>query len=304
MIYDVHHITEIGYAAPIRLARFNLRLQPAPWPTQAVSDYRLRVDPAPATIATEEGPYVVNVSRLTLNEPIDRLVIESRFSVAVMPPARPAPETSPSIRALRAEAASRRDLSKTGPAPYLYASRIALMEPEITRWAAPFLGDDDRPAALAAADLMRAIFRAFDYDSDATEAETAPVDAFRQRRGVCQDFAHIMIIALRAYGLPAAYVSGYLRTLPPPGEPRLIGADATHAWVNLWCGADAGWLGFDPTNDQAVESDHIFTAMGRDYADVAPVDGVFYGGAGQEMRVSVDVAPRPEPPETPGPAIG
>jgi transglutaminase-like putative cysteine protease len=100
-----------------------------------------------------------------------------------------------------------------------------------------------------------------------------------------------MIIAARAFGVPAAYVSGYLRTTPPPGQPRLVGADAMHAWVNLWCGEELGWVGFDPTNDLLVGAGHIFTAMGRDYADVAPLDGVFHGGEGQRMKVAVDVVP-------------
>jgi transglutaminase-like putative cysteine protease len=143
----------------------------------------------------------------------------------------------------------------------------------------------------AAQRLMEAIHREFRYDPKATGAETPPLVAFNQRSGVCQDFAHIMIIAARANGVPAAYVSGYLRTLPPPGQPRLVGADAMHAWVNIWCGDELGWIGFDPTNNILVHEDHIVTAMGRDYADVAPIDGVFHGGVGQTMDVSVDVAP-------------
>jgi transglutaminase-like putative cysteine protease len=103
-----------------------------------------------------------------------------------------------------------------------------------------------------------------------------------------------MIIAARAHGIPAAYVSGYLRTLPPPGMPRLVGADAMHAWAALWCGEELGWVGFDPTNDVFARTDHIFVAMGRDYSDVAPLDGVFHGGAGQAMFFSVDVAPLEE----------
>jgi transglutaminase-like putative cysteine protease len=138
---------------------------------------------------------------------------------------------------------------------------------------------------------METIHSEFDYDDNATVTDTPPSQAFRQRRGVCQDFAHIMIIAARAFGIPAAYVSGYLRTLPPPGQARLVGADAMHAWVNLWCGEEFGWVGFDPTNNLLVEADHIFTAMGRDYSDVAPLDGVFHGASGQLMNVSVDVAP-------------
>lgn len=145
-------------------------------------------------------------------------------------------------------------------------------------------------AFAAASVLMDSIHREFVYDGTATRADTPAVDAFRARRGVCQDFAHIMIIALRQYGIPAAYVSGYLRTIPPPGEARLVGADATHAWVNVWCGPQMGWIGFDPTNAMLADVDHIFTAMGRDFGDVSPVDGVFIGGAGQRMNVQVEVA--------------
>jgi transglutaminase-like putative cysteine protease len=108
---------------------------------------------------------------------------------------------------------------------------------------------------------------------------------------VCQDFAHIMIIAARAHGIPAGYVSGYLRTEPPPGQPRLVGADAMHAWVNLWCGDRLGWIGFDPTNGTVARADHIFIAMGRDFADVSPLDGVVHGGGDQTMTVAVDVVP-------------
>lgn len=291
MIFDVRHITEIHYEAMIRLARFNLRLRPAAWPGQRMMDYRLIVEPEPSAIVTEEGPYIVNTSRMTLAEPIVRLRIESRFAMEIDPAPLPVGEAIPTVGALRAHALARRDLSPSGPAPYLYPSLIAQPEPDITRWAAQFL-HADMTVLDAAGALMHGLYEHFGYDSDATKVETTPIESFRKRRGVCQDFAHIMIIALRAHGIPAAYVSGYLRTIPPPGEERLTGADATHAWVNIWCGDAFGWVGFDPTNNLIVESDHIFTAMGRDYADVAPVDGVFHGGAGQDMHVSVDVAPR------------
>lgn len=291
MIFDVRHITKIRYAALIRLARFNLRLRPASWPGQHVGNYNLAVTPKPSTCVTEEGPYVVNISRLMLGEPIVELTIESSFTVDVTPAQPPEASATPSLAVLRQSVLARRDLSKFGPAPYLYPSLITQIEPEIAHWATAITKDAETVMDAGVA-LMRAIHREFEYDTDATEAGTLPLEAFRQRRGVCQDFAHIMIIGLRALGLPAAYVSGYLRTIPPPGKERLVGADATHAWVNLWCGDASGWVGLDPTNNLIVEGDHIFTAMGRDYADVAPVDGVFLGGSGQEMEVAVDVAPR------------
>ncbi len=161
---------------------------------------------------------------------------------------------------------------------------------EIAAWAAPHLAPDASVIA-AASSLMHAVHDEFTYDSKATKADTPPLEAFRAKRGVCQDFAHVMIIALRHAGIPAAYVSGYLRTNPPPGKARLVGADATHAWANVWCGAGLGWVGFDPTNAMLAGNDHIFTAMGRDFSDVSPLDGVFIGGGGQRMKVSVEVTP-------------
>lgn len=290
MRFAVRHLTDIRYSGLVRLARFNLRLKPAHWPTQTLIDHHLTVTPRPETMVTDDGPFLVNISRLMLVEPIARLKIESRFTVDVVTPSLPVPGDSPKIAAVRDAAILRRDMSKSAPASYLFPSRIAGREIDIERWASAILPCDLTVVAAGFA-LMAAIRCEFRYDSDATKFDTPPALAFAQRCGVCQDFAHIMIIAARAHGIPAAYVSGYLRTRPPPGKPRLVGADATHAWVNLWCGDTLGWVGFDPTNNIVVQGDHIFTAMGRDYADVAPVDGVFIGGSGQHMRVAVDVTP-------------
>lgn len=292
MIYDVRHVTTVRYASIVRLARFNLRLQPAPWPGQILRNYALTIDPLPWTVQTEAGPYIVNRSRLTLRDPIAQLKIESRFTVEVVLPPAARFDTSlgPTVAQVRQLALAKRDLSAASPASYLYASPLAAMVPEIGDWARRFFPDDATVLAGGQA-LMAEIHAQFRYDSKATNSATLPIEAFQQRSGVCQDFAHIMIVAARAQGIPAAYVSGYLRTLPPPGKPRLVGADATHAWVNLWCGDELGWIGFDPTNNIFVKTDHIFTAMGRDYSDVSPLDGVFHGGGGQTMDVAVDVEP-------------
>jgi transglutaminase-like putative cysteine protease len=143
----------------------------------------------------------------------------------------------------------------------------------------------------AAITLARRIQREFEFDAAATLVDTPPHDAFLKRRGVCQDFAQIMITGLRAAGLPAAYASGYIRTIPPPGQERLVGADATHAWVLLWCGPDLGWVGVDPTNGIWMAGDHIVMAIGRDYAEIAPIDGIVLGSGAQKLDVSVDVEP-------------
>ncbi len=289
MKYQVRHETAVKYDALVNLARFNLRLKPADWPGQVVSDYRLKVSPRPRTLHDQPGPFVVHVARLTLDQPIASLTVTSEFTVAVDRTLPPPGDGGPALADVRSQALGDRGMSARDPASYLFASPIARMEPEIAAWAAPLLADDTGVVAAAAA-LMHAIRSEFAYDSKATKADTPPVQAFRARHGVCQDFAHIMIVALRHAGIPAAYVSGYLRTNPPPGKARLVGADATHAWVNVWCGAELGWIGFDPTNALLAGNDHIFTAMGRDFADVSPLDGVFIGGAGQKMKVSVEVA--------------
>ncbi|MBC2667032.1 transglutaminase family protein [Novosphingobium flavum] len=294
MIYTVVHRTEVEYDSPVTLARFNVRLRPAPWAGQVLLEHGLTVDPVPWTILDDVGPWVVNRSRLFIRNPLTRLVIVSRFRVEVSAPGFDlAMAVTPSVAQIRDLALAHRDLSPFGPAAYLYASPFVPPSPAITEWARPHLAPESSVLEAGTA-LMQAIFREFAYDGEATEADTLPGEAFLKKRGVCQDFAHVMLVAARAYGIPAAYVSGYLRTIPPPGKPRLVGADATHAWVALWCGEALGWIGFDPTNNAIARTDHIFTAMGRDYADVAPIDGVFHGGGGQKMEVSVDVAPEGE----------
>jgi transglutaminase-like putative cysteine protease len=308
MLYDIRHLTTMTYASPVRLARFNLRLRPAPWPGQVLDRFNLAIDPVPWSVQDEAGPFIVNRSRLTIRRPLSRLRIETRFRVEVSEPSLiaamylgegTAPSVAPgadpvmggpTVAQVRERAARNRDLTAMGPASYLYPSPMAPSTPAIGAWSAQFF-PTQQSVLVAGCALMRAIYEEFKYDGAATTTRTLPDEAFVARHGVCQDFAHVMIVAARAHGIPAAYVSGYLRTIPPPGKPRLVGADATHAWANLWCGEELGWVGFDPTNNTLARSDHIFTAMGRDYADVAPLDGVFHGGRGQTMTVSVDVAP-------------
>ena len=147
-----------------------------------------------------------------------------------------------------------------------------------------------RPILAGAVEVMKRIKADFTYELGATTVTTTPSMSFALRRGVCQDFAHIMISGLRGLGLPAAYVSGYLRTVPRSGAARLEGADAMHAWVMVWCG-DAGWWGLDPTNALIASDDHVVLAVGRDYADVAPIGGVMLGSGQQRLNTAVDVIP-------------
>ena len=179
-------------------------------------------------------------------------------------------------------------LGPSSPVGYVFASSLVPMQAPVTAYASASFPPGSGILA-GAADLMHRIRSDFRYDPKATVISTPLKEVFEKRHGVCQDFAHVMIAGLRGLGLPAAYVSGYLRTIPPPGKPRLQGADATHAWVSVWCGAEIGWVGFDPTNDLLVENDHIILAIGRDFSDVSPVDGIIVGSRKQKLNVAVDV---------------
>jgi len=290
MIYAVRHLTKVAYANPVARARFNLRLTPwlnwGPWPNQKLTGHSLRLVPEPAVHDYLRGPYCVNTARIGFEQPLGSLEVLSEFTVEVTHGADPG--NGPSVRQVAGDALLRRDLSVLAPAPYLFGSRIALIDEQIGAWAAQYF-DAEAGIVQAASALMAAIYREFKFAKGATSTSTPPAEAFALRKGVCQDFAHIMIMALRSLGIPAAYASGYLRTLPPPGAKRLVGADAMHAWANVWCGEELGWIGFDPTNNRLARENHIQIAMGRDYADVAPIDGIFIGSSPQKMATSVDV---------------
>ena len=293
MIYDIRHVTRFDYGAPVRFARCNLRLQPIAWPGQQLLDHRLTIDPDGRITPALAEAGLANVARLTVAEPAQVLTITSAARVAV-DRLVPVPDaTDPTLAEVARMARDSRDLSPGCPATYLYPSPRIPLDRAIADWCAPDLSPD-RNSLDAGIALARRIQREFAFDSASTLVDTPPAQAFAKRRGVCQDFAQIMIAGLRAAGLPAAYASGYIRTLPPPGQPRLVGADATHAWVLLWCGRQRGWVGLDPPNGIWMAGDHIVVAIGRDYAEIAPVDGVVLGSGAQRMEVSVDVSPLEE----------
>ena len=290
MLYDIIHVTRFDYAAPVRFARCNLRLEPIDWPGQRVEEYALHILPSGRCHPALAEAGLAHVTRMVVETPVSHLVIESVSRVAVdrlIPIPGPG---DPTLAQVAQWARESRDPGPTSPAQYLYPSPLIPLDRDIAAWCAPDLAPD-RPALEAGIALAQRIQREFLFDPAATLVDTTPAEAFRARKGVCQDFAQIMITGLRAAGLPAAYASGYIRTLPPPGQERLVGADATHAWVLLWCGPDHGWLGLDPTNGIWMAGDHIVMAIGRDYAEIAPVDGVVLGSGAQKMEVSVDVAP-------------
>jgi transglutaminase-like putative cysteine protease len=210
------------------------------------------------------------------------------------PAATAAAAAATPLAQMPAHLAACRDLGPESPQHFIAASVRVPHLPEIAAFAAEVLAA--QPPAPDAAQMVlalgRALHRAIRFDARATTVDTPLAQAFAQRRGVCQDMSHIMIAALRSLGIPAGYVSGFLRTTPPPGRPRLEGADAMHAWVRAWCGPAAGWIQFDPTNDGLAGADHVEVAHGRDYADVAPVKGMLRVAGAQTSRQAVDMIPR------------
>jgi transglutaminase-like putative cysteine protease len=288
VIYDIRHLTSYSYESPVSFARCSLRLEPLSGDGQQLVSHAVEIRPRPASrtarrdfFGTQTESVVIETAHRSL-----RIVSRSRVSVSRQALARNAP--SPSWESVRDVALEATSLGPASPVGYVFASSLVPVLAPVTAYAASSFPPGGGIVA-GAVDLMHRIRHDFKYDPKATVISTPLREVFEKRHGVCQDFAHVMIAGLRGLGLPAAYVSGYLRTIPPPGQPRLQGADATHAWVSVWCGAEIGWIGFDPTNDLLVGNDHIILAIGRDFSDVSPVDGIIVGSRKQKLHVAVDV---------------
>jgi transglutaminase-like putative cysteine protease len=293
VIYELRHRTTYSYEAAVTYARCVLRLTPESSADQTVLRSTLTVTPKPSNLLERIGPFGERTLTVVIDKPHHELVIEANAKVDVHPRPLADPAASQPWEVIRDASYETAGLGPDCPAAYLYPTRRTPVVSAITSYARRSF-TTGRPVVDAARDLMVRIHSEFAYDPKATDVSTPAQDAFEARHGVCQDFAHVMISGLRGLGLPAAYVSGYLRTSPPPGRPRLQGADATHAWVSVWCGEDRGWIGFDPTNAVLTQENHIVLAVGRDYADVAPIDGIILAPGAQTLKVEVDVVPEPE----------
>jgi len=291
VIYSIRHVTTYRYGSEVAYARCILRLIPCTCASQTLLQSSITVEPRPAAKVLKADTFGESTVTTVIATPHRKLVIDSRSLVDVHAPAIGDPALSPDWESVRSDALRARSLDPDSPTLHLYPTRSTPIVPEITEYARASFSAA-RPVMEAALDLVHRIKREFAYDPEATEVSTPVSEAFQKRRGVCQDFAQVMISGLRGLGLPTRYVSGYLRTVPQPGQPRLEGADATHAWVSVWCGAERGWIGLDPTNNIFAENDHIILASGRDYQDVAPIGGVLLGARGQRIKVEVDVEPQ------------
>jgi transglutaminase-like putative cysteine protease len=288
VIYDIRHVTTYAYESPVSFARCTLRLEPRSGDGQELISHGVEIRPRPGNRNVRRDFFGTLTESVVIEAAHRNLRIDSRSRVSVSRQPPPRNAWSPSWESIRDVAFEATSLGPSSPVGYVFASALVPVLRPVSAYAAlsfaPGVG-----ILAGAVDLMHRIRTEFRYDPKATAISTPLKEVFDNRHGVCQDFAHVMIAGLRGLGLPAAYVSGYLRTIPPPGQPRLQGADATHAWVSLWCGQELGWVGLDPTNDLLVANDHIVLAVGRDFSDVSPVDGIIVGSPKQKLSVAVDV---------------
>jgi len=291
--YRVRHVTRYDYGEDVSVSHHLLHLTARPHPRQRVRRCGLSIEPAPAVWSDHTDYFGNTVTYVAVQEPHRQFAIIADSEVEVFPPPAIDAAASPPWETVRESLHSLPgpdDGAEIGQ--YSFDSALVAVSPVLHDYAnQSFM--PGRPVVEAALDLMHRIHRDFTFDPTATTIATPLGEVMRHRRGVCQDFAHIVVGCLRAVGLPGRYVSGYLRTLPPPGKPRLVGADVSHAWASAWCGP-AGWIDLCPTNARVADQDFITIAWGRDYDDVSPARGVLLGGAGHALSVSVDVEPLDE----------
>jgi transglutaminase-like putative cysteine protease len=264
-------------------------LIPRSQPHHICTSHELLITPNPASLRERLDYFGNAFAFFTIREPHEELTIEARSRVVVDGPLVTWPESAPAWDEVARLLPS--DLSEAGLDAYqfVFESPRAPRGAAFAAYASPSF-PPGRPLTEALLDLTARIYKDYRFDSKATNVRTSPEVVLRSRRGVCQDFAHLQVACLRSLGLGARYVSGYIRTYPPPGRPRLVGADASHAWVSVYC-PGSGWLDLDPTNNLIPSESHVKLAWGRDYGDVSPVRGVILGGRDHKLEVAVDMEP-------------
>lgn len=289
MKYKITHNTTYEYGQIVPVCHNEVHLTPRHDLGQTCPYHRIIVRPAAEATGKRIDYFGNTVTHFAITQGHKKLSVTATSTVEVR---RNAPsELSTSSPWEQVRDSLPLNLSRQGLDTYqfVFESPNVSRLPELTEYARVSF-TPARPILEATQDLTRRIHKDFTYDPEATTVSTPIQEVFQQRRGVCQDLAHVQIGCLRAIGLAARYVSGYLRTIPPKGQPRLIGADASHAWLSVYCGS-RGWLDTDPTNDCFPSNDHITLAVGRDYSDVCPISGMFVGGGEHTMTVAVDVVP-------------
>lgn len=292
MVFQIIHKTTYKYASSVSVGSHVACLSPRTLPSHRCEQFELRITPRPATLSTRIDYFGNQLTYFTVQEPHKRLVVEARSLVVIEN--KPSPRPQDSIAWEEVAQAIRRDHSAPGLEAYqfIFESPRIQAKSEFAAYAQRSF-TPGRPFAEALLDLTARIHHDFEFDSKATNVRTSPEEVFRKRRGVCQDFAQLQIACLRSLNLAARYVSGYLRTYPPPGGVRLVGADASHAWASAYC-PGSGWLDVDATNNVVPSNGHVTLAWGRDYGDVSPLRGMILGGREHTLRVGVDMKPLDE----------
>lgn len=292
MRYHVHHKTEYHYESLVTQSRQLLHMAPRVFPLQQALYHHVDVAPTPNESFVITDYFGNKAQQIVLLTPHKNLVVESEFELELLP--RPTPlilQQSPAWESFRALLNQPRSAHQEA-LHYLYTSPNIPCNQVIAEYAKQSF-TAGKPLLQAAFDLTQCIFDEFEFDPEATSVATPLMQVLEGKRGVCQDFAHLMIACLRSLGLACRYVSGYILTTPPEGKERLIGADASHAWASVYC-PQWGWIDFDPTNNCMVQNDHITVAWGRDFSDVSPMRGVVLGGGKHTPEVSVTVTPVPD----------
>lgn len=293
MLYRIHHTTTYTYAEPVSLCHNLVHLTPRPTARQECLRTQLLVTPLPDSLTTQLDYFGNATAFFTLQKPHRKLEVTAQHLVRVEEPPLPSADLTPPWEDVRRHLRQDRTSDTLDAYQFAFPSGYVPQVAGLVDYAAPSF-PAGRPLLEGVLDLTRRIHADFKYDRQATTVATPLQQVLDQRRGVCQDFAHLEIGCLRGLGLAARYVSGYLLTTPPPGKPKLIGADASHAWVSVYC-PGWGWLDVDPTNDLIPSEKHIVLAWGRDYEDVSPVKGIILGGGPHTVGVAVDVALVEEP---------
>jgi transglutaminase-like putative cysteine protease len=287
--YRVEHETRYSYSVTVSTSQHVACLRPRSLPGQRVRKSELFVDPLPARHLRRVDYFGNAVDQFTILRPHTELLVRGGCVVEVDEALRPDPEQGPGWEGVRETLAYHKNTPVEDGVLHAFASPYVVWDEELREFARPSF-PPGRPLVAAAIDLMHRIHTEFRFDPGATSITTPVRKVLAERRGVCQDFAHLQISCLRSLGLAARYVSGYLLTDPPPGQARLIGADASHAWLSLYV-PGWGWLDLDPTNDVLPSERHVTLAWGRDFGDVSPLRGVILGGAEHSLRVGVSVLP-------------
>jgi transglutaminase-like putative cysteine protease len=292
MNYRLTHTTTYQYGGTVSLSHHVLRVQPRELLRQRCLRNELQIEPRPDVLCQHRDYFGNPMTFVTIEGSHRRLLITSRSEVELTAAQSPGPAQTPSWETARDMVPDGDERGFLETREFTYASPLIKKLPEFGAYAADSF-EPERPLFEAVLDLTARMHADFKFDSSATNVATPVLEVFQTRRGVCQDFAQLEIAFLRSMGIAARYVSGYLETEPPPGKPRLAGADASHAWVSFHC-PGMGWIDVDPTNNLLVSNRHITVAWGRDFSDVSPIRGIIIGSGDHSMDVAVDVVPLPE----------